>query len=115
VNGAANRAATLVAQAVAAVTHASDDELVLRCAVLTLEDPAAIRRALIEQREHPHAVPVSTAPETERRVLRSLEQSRHAATERYLESGELGGADEIDRIIDAVLLLAEQHAGARGR
>lgn len=99
---------TLVAQAVAAVHHADDEEFLLRCVVLSGHDPAAVRRELGEFRAAPFQVPVVGEPVSNPRIVRELEAERIPATLRYLDTGEVGGADEVERIIDAVLLLADR-------
>ena len=100
---------TLVAQAVAAVHHADDDEFLLRCVVLSAHDPLDVRRALVAHRDDPIAVATTGTPPTDPHIVRELEAERVPATQRYLDTGDVGGADEVERIIDAVLLLAASH------
>lgn len=102
---------TLVAQAIAAVHHADDEEFLLRCVVLSGHDRAAVRREMGEFRASPLQVPVVGEPVSNPRIVRELEPERVRATLRYLDSGEVGGADEVERIIDAVLLLADHRRG----
>ena len=98
----------LVAQAVAAVHHADDEEFLLRCVVLSGHDPAAVRRELGAFRATPVRVPVVGERVSNPRIVRELEPERVCATLRYLDTGVVGGADEMERMIDAVLLLADR-------
>lgn len=98
--------ARLVAQAVAAVHHAADDEFLLRCILVAGHDAEDVHRALCSHRAAPVAVETTRGPPTDSQIIRELEPSRIAATTRYLDTGNTAGADPVDRIIDAVLLLA---------
>ena len=104
--------AHLVAQAVAAVRHADDDEFLLRCAVVAAHHPDDVLRALQAHRAAPVGVATTGERPEQVTVIRELEAHRVPATERYLDTGEVGAADPIDRIVDAILLLAAEQGTA---